>query len=106
MWKPKYQLFPQTKTQHKKSTIFGMAAMPVLCRGVCFSPKLSYHTNVSLVVYLPVFYFSYIINKHLQSFLKNQIKERESKEEGKGIRGKIRIHICRQSPVKSPDIKH
>ena len=34
-----------------------------------------------------------LYNKHLQSSLENQIKERESKKEGKGIRGKIRIHI-------------
>ena len=31
--------------------IFGMAAMPFLCRGVWFSPKLSYHRNESLAVY-------------------------------------------------------
>ena len=35
----------------------------------------------------------YMNNKHIQSFLKNQIKERESKEEGKGIRGKKNPHI-------------
>ena len=32
---------------------FGMAALSFLCRGVWFSPKLSYHRNVSL----PIFYF-------------------------------------------------
>ena len=37
--------------------IFGMAAMPFLHRGVQFSPKLSYHRNVSLAVNLPIFFF-------------------------------------------------
>ena len=35
--------------------IFGMVVMPLLCRGVWFSPKLSYHQNVSLAIYLPIF---------------------------------------------------
>ena len=39
--------------------IFGMAAMPFLCRGVWFSPKLSYHRIVSLALYLPIFNFSF-----------------------------------------------
>ena len=37
--------------------LFGMAAMPFLCRRVWFSPKLPHHRNVSLAVYLPIFYF-------------------------------------------------
>ena len=36
-----------------------MAAMPFLCRGVLFLPKLSYHRNVSLAVYLPIFCLSF-----------------------------------------------
>ena len=39
------------------SKLFGIAAF--LCRGVWFSPKLSYHRNVSLIVYLPIVYFSF-----------------------------------------------
>ena len=41
------------------STIMGMAAMPFLCRGVWFLPKLSYHINVSLAINLPIFYLSF-----------------------------------------------
>ena len=33
--------------------------MPFLCRGVPFSTKLSYHRNVSLAVYSPIFYVSF-----------------------------------------------
>ena len=40
-------------------SIFGMAAMPFLFRGVWFSPKQSYHSNISLVVYLPILNFSF-----------------------------------------------
>ena len=36
--------------------LFGMAAMPFLCRDVGF---LSYHRTVSLVVNLPIFLFSF-----------------------------------------------
>ena len=39
--------------------VFGMSIMPFLCRGVWFLPKLSHHRNVSLSVYLPIFYFSF-----------------------------------------------
>ena len=43
----------QTKKETKAKTfIFGMAVMPFLCRGVWFSPKLSYHRIISLAVYL------------------------------------------------------
>ena len=48
-------------TQHlveKVLTIFEMAAMPFLCRDPFFT-KISYHRNVSLAVYLPIFYFSF-----------------------------------------------
>ena len=40
--------------------IFGMVAMPFLCRGVWFLPKLSYHRNVSLTVYLPICQFFFL----------------------------------------------
>ena len=47
--------------------IFGIAAMPFLCRGVWVSTKLSYHRYVNLVVYLPMFHFSFCqkTNLHL-----------------------------------------
>ena len=41
-----------------------MAAMPFLCRGVWFSPKLSYHRTVSLAIYLPIFYFGFCQTKY------------------------------------------
>ena len=37
--------------------IFGMAAMPILCRDLSLLPKLSCH---SLAVYLPILYFFFL----------------------------------------------
>ena len=47
---------------------FGMAAMPFLCRGVCFLPKLSYHRIISLAVHLPLFYFSFYQNTNFHLY--------------------------------------
>ena len=47
--------------------IFGMAAMPFLCSGIWFSPKLSHHRIISLAVFLPrlIIYFYQETNLHL-----------------------------------------
>ena len=45
-----------------------MAAIPFLCRGVWFSPKLSHHRNASLAVYLPIFYFSFCQKTNLHVY--------------------------------------
>ena len=37
---------------------FGMAVMPFLCNDLSFLPKLLYHRNASLPVYLPIIFFS------------------------------------------------
>ena len=60
-WKPKikklHSLFGFTYW-----LIFGMEATPFLCRDPFFT-KITYHRNVSLVVYLPIFYFSFCQKK-------------------------------------------
>ena len=43
-----------------KLFVFGRAAMPFLCRDLSFLPKLTYHRNVSVAVYLPIFFFSFV----------------------------------------------
>ena len=47
-------------SQDNNWIIFGMAAMPILCRDLSFLPKLSYHRNVSLAVYSTILYFSFL----------------------------------------------
>ena len=59
----------ETRFKRLLSTVpksfFGMAVMPFLCRGVWFSPKLSYHRIISWAVYLPIFYFSFCQKKQI-----------------------------------------
>ena len=47
--------------------LFWNGSMPFLCRDLSFLPKSSYHENVSLAVYLPIFFFSFCqkTNLHL-----------------------------------------
>ena len=58
---------------------FEMAIMPFLYRGF-FKPKLSYHRNVSLVVYLPHFYFSFC-----QKTISHLYKHSRLTEVGNGV---------------------
>ena len=59
--------------------IFWMAVMPFLCRDPFFI-KISYHRNVSLAVYLPIFYFSFCqkTNFNLYKFFKTNITTRQT----------------------------
>ena len=45
-------------------SLFGMAVMPFLCRGVCFLPKLSYHRNCKLGRIFANFLFFFLSKKN------------------------------------------
>ena len=50
--------------------LFGMSWLQILCRGVHFSPKLSYHRNVSRLLLLLFTFF-----RQFRHFLRNPILE-------------------------------
>ena len=54
-------------------SLFGMAAMPFLTRGVLFSPKLSQYRITSLAVYLPIFYFSFYQKTNLYFYKQTRL---------------------------------